>query len=107
MPTEPGDPTRQREQPALTTSPGTVWLVVGGLFALVSLGVLVPMVALPGGGVALAAAIIVAVLYVGMVVARFVAPPGRRRLGVLAVGMLAMARVALVGVLVGAAAAVG
>lgn len=98
------DPTRVREQPALTTSTGAIWLIVGALFAAVSLGVLIPMSSLPGGTVAIVAAIIVAALCLAMVVVRFAVPPGRRRLGMLAVGMLLMAAVALGAVLIVASA---
>ena len=97
---DPVDPTRVREQPSLTTSSGTIWLVVGGLFAAISLVVLIPMTALAGGGVALAAVVGVAVLYVGMVVTRLVARPGRRRLAVLAWAMILMAVVALGAVII-------
>lgn len=99
------DPTRMRAQPALTTSHGTIWLVVGGLFAAISLAVLVPMTTLPGGGTALVAAIAVAVLYLGIVVVRFAVPSGRTRLRALATGMIVMAVVALGGVIVVASAA--
>lgn len=94
------DPTRVREQPALTTSTGAIWLIVGGLFAVVSLGVLIPMATLPGGTVAVVAAIIVGALYLAMVVVRFAVPSGRRRLGMLAIGMLLIAAVALGAVLI-------
>jgi hypothetical protein len=94
------DPTRVREQPALTTSTGAIWLIVGGLFAVVSLGVLLPMATLPGGTVAVVAAIIVAALYLGMVIVRLAVPPGRRRLSVLAIAMLTIAVVALGAVLI-------
>lgn len=101
----PADPTAVREQPALTTSTGAIWLIVGGLFAAVSLGVLIPMATLPGGTVAVVAAIVVATLFLGMVIARFAIPPGRRRLGTLAATMLLIAAVALGGVLIVAASA--
>jgi hypothetical protein len=99
------DPTRMRSQPSLTTSPGTIWLVVGGLFTAIALLVLIPMTALPPAGVALVAAIVVGVLYAGMVVVRVVVPPGRRRLGMLAAGMLGIAAVSLIAVLIVAGAA--
>jgi hypothetical protein len=99
------DPTAVRAQPALTTSTGTVWLVVGGVFTAISLAMLLALSTLPGGGVALAAAVIVAILYVAMLVARTAVPAGRRRLRVLAVGMLLIAAVALGGVMIVAATA--
>ncbi|MDP3209072.1 MAG: hypothetical protein Q8M65_07975 [Rhodoglobus sp.] len=92
------DPTNIRSQPALTTSSGRSWLLVGGLFSAISLGVLIPMTQLPPPGVALVGAIAVAALYLGMIGVQLVLPAGRRRLGVLAVGMLAIALIALVAV---------
>lgn len=102
---DPRDPTRVREQPSLTTSTGAIWLVVGGLFTAIALAVLIPMVALPPTGLALAGAVAIALLYVGMVVVRLVVPPGRRRLGLLATGMLLIAGAALVVTFVVAASA--
>ena len=96
------DPTRIREQPSLTSSRGRTWLIVGGLFTLVALGVLIPeaVLDLRPHGIPLAAAVVVVVLYAAMVVVRFAVPRGRRRLGTLAVGMLAIALVSLVAVAV-------
>jgi hypothetical protein len=99
------DPTRIRSQPSLTTSSGRVWLVVGGLFALVALAVLVPMTALPPPGLALVGAIGVIALYLAMVATRIFAPSGRLRLALLASAMLGMAALALVVVAIVAAAA--
>jgi hypothetical protein len=101
----PRDPTAIREQPALTTSTGAIWLIVGGLFAAVSLAELIAMSALPNGTVAVVAAIVVAVLYLGMLIAQFAMAPGRRRLGAQATAMLLMAAVALGAVLFVAAGA--
>lgn len=94
------DPTALREQPALTSSTGAIWLIVGGLFVAVSLGVLIPMSTLPNGTVAVVAAILIALLYAGMLITKFATPPGRRRLGALATGMLLIAAIALGAVLV-------
>ena len=98
------DPTRVREQPALTRSRGRIWLLVGGAFTLVALGVLVPEAAigLPPRGVALGAAVVIVVLYALMVVVRLVVPEVRLRLrlGLLAIGMLAIAFVSLAAVVV-------
>ena len=99
------DPTRLRDQPALTRSSGLIWLVVGGIFAAIAFGVLVALVRLPPPGVALVAAVLVVALYGGMWLVRFVVRPGRRRLGLLAGGMLAIAAVALVATMVVAGAA--
>ncbi len=97
----PEDPTRMRDQPALTTSQGRSWLILGGLLALISLAVLVPMAVLkmPPMGVAATAAVVVAVLYGCMIIVRFATPPSRLRLGLLAVDMLAIAFVAVFAVL--------
>ena len=99
------DPTRQRDQPALTTSSGLTWLLVGGLLAAICLIVLIPMVSLPPAGVALGGAIFVGALYLGMLLVRFLVAPGRRRLGLLAAGMVGIAGFTLGAVLVVAGAA--
>jgi hypothetical protein len=101
------DPTRVVNQPALTTSTGRSWLLLGGLFTLIALGVLIPMTALPPRGVALVAAILVAALYLGMLVVRATVPAGRRRLGMMASGMIGLALVSLVASIIVAFAAVG
>jgi hypothetical protein len=97
---ESRDPTRLRNQPSLTSSSGTIWLVVGGVFSAIALAFLIPMTQLPPPGVALATACLVVLLYVGMVLVRVLVFPGRRRLGMLAVGMLGIAAVALTGMLI-------
>lgn len=89
------DPTRQRDQPALTTSSGSVWLIVGGLLAAISLAVLILEAALPPVGVAVTGAILVAALYLGMLLTRWRVRPRRLRLGILAALMIAIAAVAL------------
>jgi hypothetical protein len=98
------DETRLTEQPSLTFSTGRIWLVVGGLFAAIALGVLIPeiVLGLPPRGLPLAAAIVVVLLYALMLVARFAVPVTRlrRRLGMLAIGMLAIAAVSLAAVIV-------
>jgi len=94
------DPTRLRDQPSLTRSSGAIWLIVGGIFTAIALGVLIAMVQLPPPGVALVAAIVVAALYLGMLWVRFRVAPGRRRLGLLAAGMLSIAAVALAATLI-------
>ena len=99
------DPTRIRNQPALTTSTGRIWLIVGGLFTAIALGVLIPMTAFEPRCVALVAVIVDVVLYLAVVGARLFVPPGRRRLGVMAVAMLAIAAVSLVATYIVALAA--
>ena len=107
---EPRDETRMTEQPALAFSTGTIWLVVGGLLTAIALGVLIPeaVTGLPPQGVPLAAAIVDVVLYALMFVARFAVPVTRlrRRLGLLAIGMLAIAAISLGSVLIVAFAAI-
>jgi hypothetical protein len=99
------DPTRIRNQPALTTSTGRIWLLVGGLFTAISLGVLIPMTALEPRGLALVATVIDLVLYAVIVAARLFIGPGRRRLGVMAIALLAIAAVSLAAVYIVAFAA--
>ena len=94
------DPTLVRNQPSLTTSTGRSWLIVGALFTAISLAVLVPMTVLPPSGVALTAAILDVVFYAGMLAARFTVAPGRRRLGLMAAALLAIAVVSLVAALI-------
>lgn len=85
------DPTLVRNQPSLTTSTGRSWLIVGALFTAISLAVLLPMTALEPRGVALTAAILDVVFFAGMLAARFTTAPGRRRLALMAVALLAIA----------------
>ena len=99
------DPTRLRDQPALTQSSGLIWLVVGGIFAAIAFGVLVVLVPLPPPGVALVSAILVIALYAGMWLVRFAVQPGRRRLGWLAGLMLGIAAVSLAATLIVAGSA--
>jgi ABC-type transport system involved in cytochrome c biogenesis permease subunit len=100
----PLDPTKVTEQPALTFSTGRIWLVVGGLFTVIALAVLIPqtVAGLPPVGVPLAAAIVDLLLYAGMIAARVVVPVTRlrRRLALMAIGMLAIAAVSLAAVLI-------
>ncbi|QBE48600.1 hypothetical protein [Leucobacter triazinivorans] len=94
------DPTKMANQPALQTSSGLIWVVMGGLFAILSL---VPFTMLtvsagPSQPVALTAGALVVLLYALLLVLRFAIPPGPRRLRWLAACMLTMALVALLGV---------
>lgn len=98
--TEPGpepDPTWIRNQPSLTTSSGTIWLVVGGIFAAIAVALLVAMGSLHPLGYW--AASIIALFYAGMLLVRAWVRRQRLRLGLLAALMLAMAAVALGSVL--------
>ena len=98
------DENRVTQQPALTTSTGREWLILGALLAAVSLAVLLPLsgmrVDLPLGGAGL-----VLLLLIGMGVARVALPHRRARLVTLAVLFGLMALVALGSVLVAAATA--
>lgn len=99
------DPTRIRSQASLTTSTGRIWLIIGGLFTAISLALLIAMTQLPPPGVAGVAAVVVAVLYGAMVVVRLVTAPGRRRLTLLATGLLLIAAVSLIAVAIVAGSA--
>lgn len=96
------DPTRVLNQPALRTSNGAVWLVVGALFAALSL---IPLGALalirqgPSASLATIIAIAVIGLYLIMVVIRFAVQRQVVRLRALMVVFLAMAATVLFGVL--------
>ncbi|MBL3688007.1 hypothetical protein D3248_13715 [Leucobacter zeae] len=100
--TNRSDPTRMANQPSLQTSRGRIWIVVGGLFAVLSL---VPFTALvvsgsPAAPVATAAGALVILLYATMLVLRFAIPNRTRRLRLLAACLLALAAVALLGAIV-------
>lgn len=100
----PRDETKLTEQPALTFSTGRIWLVVGGLFMAIALAVLIPqaIVGLPPRWVPVVAAIADVLLYAGMIVVRLVVPVSRlrRRLGLMAIGMLAIATISLAAVVI-------
>ena len=91
------DPTRLKNQPSLTTSSGRIWLLVGGFFTAIALAVLIPMAVmqLPPPGLALVAVILDVTLYLGLVIVRLTTPPGRLRLGMMAIGLLAIAGISL------------
>jgi len=89
------DPTRVTNQRALSTSSGSIWLVVGGIFAAICVAVLATLLWRSPPGLALAGAIAVAVLYAAMVVVKLTVRRDRLRLGVLASLMGAIAVVAL------------
>ena len=95
--TGPDDPTKMRNQPALTTSRGLEWLVIGGISAVLCIGTLLLQVSIDPF-VAVVAAIVVAAIFVLMVVVRFAVKPLRRRLGILA-GLLGLMLVITIGAL--------
>jgi hypothetical protein len=89
------DPNRVRSQPALTTSTGLIWLVLGTLLAGICIAVLLALVGLEPG-TAWTGIVIVAALYLALVVLRFAVPQGPKRLIALASVFGAIALVTLV-----------
>lgn len=87
------DPTLIRNQPSLTTSTGLIWLVVGGLFAAISIVVLAFLIDLQPAGLALGSIIATVALYLAMILVRVLVPRLRLRLGLLAGAMLLMATI--------------
>ncbi|SDS78655.1 hypothetical protein SAMN04489751_2866 [Brevibacterium sandarakinum] len=100
-PRERLDPTKIRDQPALRSSSGTVWIVSGGLFLLVIAIVLAWVIVSRGTAAPLAIATGAAVLalYVVLLVVRFAVRPGKMRLRIMAAAMIGMALIAVVGLL--------
>jgi len=97
------DPTRMANQPALRTSAGRIWIVVGGLFAaicLVPLALLAVVDPRRSAPVAWITAIIIIVLYAATVASRWLVHDREPRLRIMAALMLAMAAVALIGLMV-------
>lgn len=78
------DPTRMIDQPALRTSNGLVWLLVGGILTAVCGGLLLLLTSIDAA-VAWTGAISIAVLYLAMIVVRLLVRPRRPRLLTLAV----------------------
>jgi hypothetical protein len=100
-----GTSPRVRDQPALTTSSGRSWLLLGGILALIAIITLVTMLGSPPPGVALLGICVIVALYAAMVIVRVNVRPGRGMLGWLAAMMIAIALVGLVCVGVVAATA--
>lgn len=92
---QPIDPTRMREQPSLRSSTGAIWLIVGGLLALVAAVILTLLTSLQAP-LAITGLVIVVVLYAAMIVIRLFVPEGRRRLALMAGCMLAIAAASLI-----------
>lgn len=80
----PQDPTKVTQQPALTTSTGRVWMIVGTLLAIICAGMLIALIPIQAG-IAIPGAIIVVTLYVAMWIVRISVKPQRPRLITLAV----------------------
>lgn len=97
------DPTRMTNQPALRTSSGRVWLIMGGLFAVAALIPLALLGLASDGrsrGVATVAGIVIIVLLGAIVLARLLLPSGPTRLRAMAGFMLTMAAVSLVSLVI-------
>ncbi len=92
------DPTLVRNQPALTSSSGLAWIIVGGILTVTAIAVLAPLIGLGPPGVAVAGIVVLAAIYLVMVVVRFTTAGGRFRLGIMAACMIAIAVVGLVAV---------
>ncbi|MFC5337665.1 hypothetical protein [Leucobacter denitrificans] len=95
------DPMKMINQPALQQSKGTIWIVMGGLFMLMSVipfGALVFLGSGRSAPLALTVGIVVIALYVAMLVVRFTVDQQKLRLRVLAICMLSMAGIALIGI---------
>lgn len=100
-PRERLDPTKVRDQFALRSSSGAVWIVSGGLFLLVVASVLAWIIVSSetAAPVAVATGAVVIALYLVLLVVRFVVRPGKVRLRIMAVAMIGMALVSVVGLL--------
>jgi hypothetical protein len=100
------DPTRMRNQASLTTSSGTVWLVIGGLAAVITVVLLWSLQQVNSSGIAIAGIVAILLLYVAMVEVRLLVRILRLRLILLAIGFGLLTAVALVCVaIIGASAA--
>jgi hypothetical protein len=86
-----GTSPRVRDQPSLTTASGKSWLILGGLLALIAIGVMVPLLPLSPAGVALGGICAIVACYAAMVIVRVNAHPGRGMLILLAIFMSAIA----------------
>jgi hypothetical protein len=78
------DPTRMSDQPALTTSSGRVWMVVGTVLVIVCVGVLIALLPVHAS-VAVTGAVIDVVAYAAMWVVRVAVRQRRTRLPTLAI----------------------
>lgn len=95
--TDPEDPTKMRNQPALTTSHGLEWLVIGAISAVICIVVL--LFQLPSAA-AVTGAVSVFVIFMGMLVVRFGIARLKLRLRLLAVLLGLMLLVTLVDLIV-------
>lgn len=93
------DPTKMRNQKALRTSTGRIWLIVGALLVIACLVVLLPMIPM-GTPVPIVASIIIVLLYVGMLIVRFTVKERGQRLLWLAVLFCLIAVIGLIAVII-------
>ena len=94
------DPTRMANQPALTTSSGAVWIIVGALFVLASAYPLSALLVFEPGAafpLAVATAATILVLYVLIILTPLFVRRGRRRLRMMDAFFIAMVALAVVG----------
>jgi len=94
------DPTKVTNQPSLTTSQGTIWLVMGGLMSAISIVLLWSLQRVNSTGIAIAGIVVIALLFVGMLEVRLLVRTLRTRLLLLAIGFGAIAVVSLAAVVV-------
>jgi len=96
------DPTRVLNQPALRTSDGTIWVVLAGIFAAVCAIPLAMVIADRGSSAVVAwiTLVLVIVLYAALIACRVLVHDRVRRLRLMAVLMLAMAAIALLGLVI-------
>lgn len=79
------------DQTALTTSTGKIWLITGAILAVVSIGVLIPMLWLKPSGAAVGGIIAVVVFYAAMIPVRLGIRTVRVRLWIMATLMFLIA----------------
>ncbi|SMX97588.1 hypothetical protein [Brevibacterium linens] len=106
---EPIESRRISDQPSLRGSSGTIWIVAGGIFLVVIVGVLAVIIFSGGPAVptAITTLVIAVVFYLVLLIARFTVRPGRARLWVMAAAMIGMAVASLVGLVLCVGAAAG
>jgi hypothetical protein len=93
------DPTRMTNQPALQTSRGAIWFLLGGLLGAIAIAELAFLVRGSAGPIAIVGIVVEVLIYAGMVTIAFAVPASPRRLRLLAVGMVALAAVGIVALL--------
>lgn len=93
--TDPDDPTKMRNQASLTTSSGTVWLVIGALTTAITVVLLWSLQQVNSSGIALWGIVAILLLYVAMVEVRLLVRTVRLRLILMAIAFGALTAVAL------------